>query len=127
MKRLICLVLACAFWVLAIEAQTQKSAPTKEQTDFGAEDNRWERPVPLPTDVLQTLRKTNHANASEYSDNSFLASEIHLGGPHEADLIIKGINNLTLPHGALFWVFRPGPNGHKLILGAGGDALSVLS
>lgn len=113
-------------WCPRGEMQQTKPSPG-EQIDFGAEDNNWARPIRVPTDVVQILRDLNHASADEIPESSLLASEIHLGKPEQADLIVKGIHNLQLPHAALFWVFRPTSKSHELILSTGGDALRVLS
>jgi hypothetical protein len=109
------------------QAQTRSPAIPKEQSDFGAEDERWERPAPVPADILQNLRNANNATADQFSAESLEASAIHLGGPEEVDLILMGVKNLTLPHGALFWVFRPRPHGHYLVLSTGGDGLTILN
>jgi hypothetical protein len=96
----------------------------KEQTLFGAEDATVERPVKVPEGALELLRKDDtviqylHAekqSADHLTSEPFLASEIHLDGPKETDLIVMGIGRLR-GNAATFWVFRDLQHGYALVL-----------
>jgi hypothetical protein len=108
-------------------AQTETGSQPREQAEFGAEDEHPRRPVKVPEAVLQTLRRVDEASPNEMPETSLMCSEIHLGGSEETDLIVMGVGNLRLPHGALFWVFRKNRDQYELILTTGGDTLTVLA
>jgi hypothetical protein len=108
-----------------VEAQTSGRKPDKEQTLFGAEDESRERPVKLSDGVLELLRKDEQVlrylaatqkSANELTTESFLASEVHLDGPTEADLIVMGDGRLRGANVATFWIFRKLPEGYRLVL-----------
>jgi hypothetical protein len=109
------------------DTQTVRQPLQHEQSEFGAEDENWERPVPVPEDILLVLRTVNHATTDEMPAKWLLASEIRLHGPEEKDMILMGIGDLRLPHAVLFWIFRQTAQGHELILSTGGDGLTVLN
>jgi hypothetical protein len=115
-------------------AQNSEKIPMPEQTLFGAEDNAMEKPVNLPKTVLQILAKDDlviqylkaeEKSPDELTTESFLASEIHLDGPNEIDLIATGIGRLR-GNVATFWVFQPSPHGYKVTLRTVAQGLRVL-
>ena len=126
MHRLVALVVVGAFFATFGQAQTHKDSSAREQSEFGAEDKKWDRPVPVPTAVLQILRSAMKASPEELPAEWLLASEIHLTERDEIDLIVMGVGGLTLPHAAHFWVFRGAHGQHELVLSTGGDSLTVL-
>lgn len=69
--------------------------------------------------------KAQGKSPDELTTESFLASEIHLDGPHEIDLIATGIGRLR-GNAAAFWVFQPSSRGYRLILLAVGHGFRVL-
>ncbi len=115
--------------------QNTEKPSIPEQTLFGAEDDAVERPVKLPKTVLQILAKNEHViqylkaerkSPDELTTESFLASEIHLDGANETDLIATGIG-LLRGNVATFWVFQPSPHGYKIILHTVAHDLRVLN
>jgi hypothetical protein len=106
----------------------QKSGATKalprEQTEFGAEGD-FDRPTSVPDEIVQTIRRIDNAPPDQLPADWLAASEIHLDGPDEVDLVVKGIRGLALPHAALFWIFRKQQEGYELVLATGGDSLTV--
>jgi hypothetical protein len=122
LRSLLLIILAFSTW-----AQAGPGQDRTEQSVFGAEDDNWKRAVPIPDDALLAIRTADNAAADEMPASWFLASEIHLDGPTETDIIVKGVGGLRLPHAALFWVFRTRLGRHELILKTGGDALAALN
>ena len=125
-NRFIFLFLITALFGSIAAGQATKQSIVHEQTVFGSDDDKWDRPVPVQEAVLQILKEANHASASEFSAGSLLASEIRLNGPKEVDLVLMGIGKLGLAHAALFWIFRNTSQGYKLVLSPGGDSLRIL-
>jgi hypothetical protein len=111
-------------------AATQKQRPSKEspreQADFGADQEKLDRPVPVPDQVVQAIRDVDKAPPDELPAEWLLASGIHLDGPNEIDLIVLGTGGLRGAHTVPFWVFRKKQTGYELVLATGGDGLSVL-
>ena len=106
--------------------QSANELPKMEQTTFGSEDEKWQRPVPAPPEIINILREANHAPKDEFPSDSLLASIIHLRDAQETDFVVMGIHNLRPPHAALFWIFRRTSERYELILSTGGDSLTVL-
>jgi len=116
-----------------IEAQTTGKNPVKEQSMFGAEDETVDRPVNVPGGALEILRKDEWVlqylkaegkSPDQLTSEPFLASEIHLDGPKEIDLIVTGTGRLR-GNVATFWVFRKLPEGCRLVLKATAQSLVV--
>jgi hypothetical protein len=112
-------------FVVPSETQERKRAPSKEQSSFNAEDMTVERPVSVSEDALQVLRRDEQVlryledegkSAPDLSAESFLASEVHLGGEDEIGLIVIGEGKLRGANVVTFWVFRRLANGYKLVL-----------
>ena len=115
----------------------------KEQTEFQtAPDQKITRPAHLPRGVLQLLAKDNEVSDC-LADNPipksgslaawFAASEVHLGGPGEEDLVVLPIadgDRFLCFHSVegigFFWVFRKAGKNYQLVLKTGGLGLSVL-
>jgi hypothetical protein len=126
--RSISLFLAGMLLMLApLEAQDSKKTTPHEQSEFGAEDEKWDQPARVPDEVLQILRGVENAAPNELPAQWLLASEIHLGPPDEVDLIVMGIGGLRGAHSVPFWVFRKKREGYDLVLSTGGDSLKVLN
>ncbi len=100
-------------------AQVHQKNP-REQTDFGS-DSDLDRPVPVPPTALDALRSA--LKTPELPGDELKASEIHLAGPTETDLIVP---RLAGSHAALFYILRPTSNGYQLIFDSGGDGMTVL-
>jgi hypothetical protein len=114
--------------MLASIGLPQNSSPRKvlsqDQSEFGAEED-FVRPTPVPDEILQTIRRMDKAPPDELPANWLVASAIHLKGPEEIDLVVKGVGGLALPHAALFWIFRKTQESYELVLATGGDSLTI--
>lgn len=116
-------------------APAQRHAQT-EQRHFSAEDEGVQRPVSIPQSVLDILVKDD--GVREVMENEdpprktapeswFSASEIHLAGPNEKDLIVVGEGSLSGANVVMFWVFRPAAGGYDLVLTGSAHDLDVLN
>lgn len=126
-----------------LTAQHAKPLAPKEQSQFGIEDPALQRPVTLPRSALDALSKDErvgscleaaNVNAEKLHADWFVASEIHLNGPKEADLVV--LPDGRLPDAAAcflgantaqMWVLRKTPGGFKLVLSQIGLGMSVLA
>ena len=97
-----------------------------EQSAFGAEDENWKRPIPIPREVLEILRSSLKASADELQRDWLLASEVHLDGAEEIDLVLMGVRGLRGAHSVPYWLFRKNKNGYDLLLSTGGDSFKIL-
>lgn len=93
-----------------------------EQSAFGS-DSELDRAVPIPRTAMDIVRSVLHRSADELPDKLFEASEIHLDGPSEVDLVVLVH---VASHGAHFLMLRPTSDGYSVILNSGGDSLKVL-
>ena len=99
----------------------QKSA--REQTEFGS-DSDLDRPIPVPPAALDALRSALKATPEELPGDELKASEIHLAGTAETDLIVP---RLAGSHAAFFYILRPAARGYKLIFDSGGDGMKQVT
>lgn len=117
------------------QGSTQIKQPLpSEQMQFSAEDEGVKRPVAIPDDVLAILSKDEFIRdvledekpaVGKLPQAWFSASAIHLGGPNETDLVVLGEGPLRGANVITFWVFRPTPHGHELVLTAPAHDLIV--
>lgn len=149
------LILA-ALLVTGADRQTVNRDGQTEQTSFGADPPPGQqfirKPLQLPAAALQVLRDTldrgtlnclkhNGITPDEVPAAWFVASEIHLDGPEEVDLIVQPnlprIATHDLPHyeaaGCLlganvgpFWVLRNTSGRYNLLLETYALGLEVL-
>jgi hypothetical protein len=126
----VCLIATTAIWS---HPQGKPQAP-HEQTDFSAEADGADHPVPVPDDVLKQLEKDDFVlPAMKDADppvqlppsSWFSASNVHLAKPEELDLVILGEGPLTGANVIMFWVFRNTGHGYDLVLRAGGHDLHI--
>jgi hypothetical protein len=109
-----------------------------EQMSFSVEEG-FEKPVSLPNEVLQLLKKdtitleasvgcTERGGGPDVLQASwFKASEIHLGTPGEIDLLVMAANGcLNGANVGPFWVARKTSQGYRLVLSTGGHSLEVM-
>ncbi len=117
-----------------IEAQRPEKTSLKEQSLFGADDQTVDRPVKVPDGALEILRKDEQVlryldaeqkSAHELTAEAFLASEVHLDGPDETDLVVMGEDRLRGANVVTFWVFRKVPEGYRLVLKSTATGLRV--
>ena len=109
------------YYTASAHSQTQRK-PVPEQTDFGA-DSDLDRPIPVPEAALKTLRSALQATPDELPAEQLRASEIHLDGSTEVDLVVPV---LAGGHAASFYILRPTSDGYQLIFDSGGDSMTVL-
>jgi hypothetical protein len=132
-KPVIMLVLIIIASAAFIEAQTTGKPSVKEQSLFGAEEETLDRPVKVPDGALELLRRdelvlqyleAEKKSPDQLTAEPFLASEVHLDGAAETDLIVRGVGWLR-GYVATFWVFRNLPGGYRLVLKATAAGLRV--
>ena len=137
------LELVIALLMLATSISAAQSASlndhVREQTNFGAEGD-FDKPVPLPIEALQLLRKSKDADdsvqecaeqegipASQIPASWFVASEIRLSGRPASGLVIRGEHEcLGGAHIAQFWVLARSNAGYDIVFRGRADALSVM-
>jgi hypothetical protein len=137
-KVFLAVVLAIAITGAVGEAQQHQESQVTEQTAFSIETGIL-RPVPLPDEVLQLLRKDEIALESSVGCTDkgggpdvlqaawFVASEVHLAKQDEIDLVILAANRcLNGANVGPFWVTRKTKQGYQLVLGTGGHDLRVM-
>ena len=104
-----------------MDSQIQRKR-VPEQTEFGA-DSDLERPIPVPEAALKVLRNALKATSEDLPAERLRASEVHLDGPTEVDLVVPV---LAGSHAAFFYILRPASDGYELIFDSGGDSMTVL-
>ena len=129
------LIGAAAISLLTLVPWCQKPPSVDaEQLSFSAEDETVRRPVALPEGVRQILKGDEYASsflkdqdppAKELPSSWFMASQIHLAGPDEADLIVIGKCPVCGANVSAFWVFRPKAGGFEMILFTGALGFKV--
>jgi len=153
-----CIILVVVSAILCFHhirnAQISKSsAPNQtEQSEFGIEleAEPVQRPAELPRAALDALSKDDRVagcledtglSAKQLPSNWFVASEIHLDGPNEVDLVVlPGERIPDTPPGevsqnaclagantAQMWVLRKTQTGFQIVLSQIGLGLNVLS
>jgi hypothetical protein len=134
----------------SLVGQTAKSsAPEQEQSTFGCDDPPIQRPAKLSRAALDALSKDkrvasclkrNNLNPQELPADWFVASEIHLDGPDERDLVVLPGGRLPdTPPGEIsenaclvganvdqMWVLRDVQNNFQLVLSQIALTLEVL-
>ncbi|MGA3323503.1 MAG: hypothetical protein ABSF45_03465 [Terriglobia bacterium] len=117
------------------DVQAQKHQPPREQTIF-YEGKPFKYPVPLSPAVLNVLVKTvENQREMGIEDNSrvrsnpaklFRATEVHLDGLNEIDLVIIGLPPMRGVDTGWFWLVRSTPNNPKILLWATGNSIQVM-
>jgi hypothetical protein len=136
------------------ETQTVSRYSPEEQSHFNCEldfaEQPIQKPVRLPLAALQTLSKDKEVirclkyhelSSSELPSKWFVASEIHLDGPHERDIVVlPAILNAPIPpeqesenacllgaNVGPFWILRKTSQGFDIVLSESAHDLEVLS
>ena len=147
-KVLLVLLISCVI-ITSVDLTSEEKRGQNEQSGFSVEQELVpvEKPSRLPQEALRVLAKEvgvascleNEGVSSEQLPSSwFIASEIHLDGPNELDLVV--LPNLASepqrhPGPALcflgantgqFWIIRKMPSGYQLVLSLFTHALTVL-
>lgn len=97
-----------------------------EQLHFSAEDENVKRPIVLPEEALALIAKDSEvmellkdqSSAAIQLSSWLSASEIHLDGPREKDIIVVAKGPLSGANVTTFWIIRPSGRGFDLMLGA---------
>jgi hypothetical protein len=131
-------VLASFLWAIAICssgcAVGQQAHPLHEQIAFSAEDGSVKQPARIPPDVWGVLQKDSNVLDVLNSQNLkptqlpaswFAASEVHLDGAQENDLVVVGKSLLQGANVTTFWVFTQGISGPKLVLSVAAHDLAI--
>lgn len=125
-KRVGCVVVVVGLLATAAKSnQARKNVP-QEQTNFGLEENVT-RPVSIPQGVLSILVDDSEVRTSgcvasdqtadKISASWFEASQIHLDGPKEVDLLVKAKDGCLFGANiGPFWVFRKTQRAYELLL-----------
>jgi len=135
LKSLVSILLTTVLQVSPVNAQeAQKPNPT-EQASFGAEIN-FDRPAHLNAAAKKVLATqeivadeldSNHLTVESMPDAWFSASEIHLGGKNEVDLVVMGIDRLMGADIDSFWVLRQTPKGYDVVLSTVALDLNIVN
>jgi hypothetical protein len=118
-------------------AKGQESQHAREQTVF-RESEPFQHTVSLPAKVLHALLQTKEVKEAlldfakkddEQINPSklFQAAEVHLRGPEEADLVVKGFPPVSGVDNSWFWIVLSPQSTPKIILWTGGDTLEVMA
>jgi hypothetical protein len=132
-------MLAVAVFTAAVACLTslcpgQDRHSSGEQRSFGAEDQGFRRPLSVPLTILDILTTQDEVKVAldiknvpsrELPPSWFLASEVHLAGPNERDIVVMGRCPVCGASVVPFWVFRPHKHGYQLIMAGGGLGLDI--
>lgn len=131
-------VLASLLWAMAIWssgcAMGQQAHPLHEQMTFSAEDVSVKQPARIPPDVWALLQKDSNVldvlnsqnlQPSQLPASWFAASEVHLDGAQENDLVVVGKSLLQGANVTMFWAFTRGISGTKLVLSVPAHDLAI--
>lgn len=129
---------ASLLWAVVICASGcaigQQAHPPHEQMAFSAEDESVKQPVKIPADVWAVLQKDSNVldvlNSQSLQPNQlpaswFTASEVHLDGAQEGDLVVVGKGLLQGANVTTFWVFTRTSSGTKLVLNVPAHDLAI--
>lgn len=116
-------------------SQVSTKIDTGEQRTFSSEDEKLDRPVTLSTEAKAALAtersiadvlKGDGLNAETMPTDWFMASEVHLSSPDEADLVVVGDKIARGPYTTVFWVLRHSSAGYRVIFRIDAHALELL-
>jgi hypothetical protein len=103
---------------------------------YGDESTGFERPIPLPDEVIRLLAEDPEVKRSlelkklsegNFPRNWFLASAAQLGGTLDDEIVVRGESTYVRGVNVVwFWVFRRVDGHYELILFASGLALTVM-
>lgn len=126
--------LLALFLLRGVTVVGQNKAKSSEQIQFSAEDQNVKQPISIPQDAWSILKKDKNVlevlgsqslQADQLPRSWFAASEIHLDGPDEGDLVVIGKGLLQGANVTTFWVFAQRPQGLTLVLTVPAHDLSI--
>jgi hypothetical protein len=114
--------------------KTPANVTSREQASFSAEEVRVKRPVRVPASVIRIVSQDAAVQellkdepSHELPEAWLSASEVHLGGSRERDLVVMGTGLLRGANVTPFWVLGPAGGGFRLLLATGGHDLQIKS
>jgi hypothetical protein len=128
------LIIFAFILICSVNAHTKPKTVPGEQTKFNLEE-RVHRPAAIPEDVLKILRENSDFSTCDVEAGSrdnvpatwYEASQIHLDGPGETDLVVKAKNACMMgPNLGPYWVFRKTVYGHILVLSTDAVGVQIL-
>jgi hypothetical protein len=106
---------SCVILIAAVNLFAQTASQrSSEQISFSAEE-QVKRPVPIPATVMAMLSndqvvkqvlQSDHLTAEKLPTEWFLASEVHLAGANERDLVVIAKGHLAGANITTFWIFH---------------------
>ena len=105
-----------------------------EQLNFSAEDDSVHRPIDLPIGVMEILRRDDYVldilkderlSTEKLPTSWFWASQVHLSGTEEEDVVVVGRCPICGANVSVFWIFRPTLNGFDKVLFTGALNLEI--
>jgi hypothetical protein len=119
---------------------TSHEDPGHEQLDFGSEQaiKPVQKPVVVPEGLVEALRLDKIAlnvakpclreqHLDQIPGPWFVASEVHLDGPDEVDLVVLPRNACLIgANVGPFWLARKTPQGFQIVFSSGGHDLEIL-
>lgn len=116
-------------------SQAPPKITSGEQTTFSSEDEKLERPVTLSGEARAALAsersiadvlKDDGLTSETMPTDWFMASEVHLSSPDEADLVVVGDKIARGAYTTGFWVLRHASAGYKVIFRIDAQDLELL-
>jgi hypothetical protein len=135
MRSPLVLILFINFLAGAASIFSAQHTPNQEQRVFAAEGESFKLPFTLPKSILDLLSRYEMVTDSLEEKNIppeqlpgswFLASEVHLAGPKENDVVVMGQCPVCGANVAPFWLFRPSNRGYELLMFGRGLALRII-
>jgi hypothetical protein len=123
-QSLLFLVVLLNVLVSGAVGQEAKKAVPAEQTSFGSEEEQFEHPVPLSKAAriaiaseqsVADVLKDEGLSADNLPDDWFTASEVHLSGSADPDLVVMGAHFGRGAYTAAFWVLRKLQDGYSVV------------
>jgi hypothetical protein len=115
---------ACMVTWLQVIPLRGAAQPLSEQLHFSAEEENVKRPIALPEEALALIAKDPYVmellkdqRPEEAQLSTWLsASEVHLDGPKEKDIIVVAKGPLSGANVTTFWILRPSSRGFEVML-----------
>jgi hypothetical protein len=117
------LIISC----LQLLVAQSTGGPGYEQTHFSAEDESLTHPIVLPGEALRLIKedplvadalKSQAPAMTQVPAGWLMASEVHLAGTDENDIVVVAAGLLSGANVTTFWFFRPADRGYELLLTA---------
>lgn len=133
-KSIVFALLLVSFPDFLPSSQKGKRVPSTEQTEFSCESD-FEHPVPLNASAMKALAneksfadlvKQEELSADVEPEKWFTASEVHLSGPAEPDLVVMGTHLARGAYTSAFWVLRKSPDGYRVVFRDDAHDLQLL-